>query len=279
MNLRPLSVPLSSLQSDILRLIASTRDPESYVAGGIAINRVAARISADIDIFHDRAERVATAATTDAATLIAAGYEIRWLQQQPALFAASVRRGPSETRLEWVTDSDFRFFPTVQDSEFGYVLHPVDLAINKVMATVSRSEPRDLVDLITLHERVLPLGALAWAAVNVAPGFSPEGIIAEISRNSRHPANAFEQLAAEPPIDAALIMQKLREALTKAATFFAAMPSEKAGLLFLKHGKPVEPDPTQLANFNQHAPQRRGHWPTSPDITAAMLEHLQRQKI
>jgi hypothetical protein len=33
-----------------------------------------------------------------------------------------------------VADSDYRFFPTMADETFGYVLHPVDLAINKVMA-------------------------------------------------------------------------------------------------------------------------------------------------
>jgi hypothetical protein len=35
------------------------------------------------------------------------------------------------TELEWVVDSDFRFFPTMRDDTFGYVLHPVDLATNK----------------------------------------------------------------------------------------------------------------------------------------------------
>jgi hypothetical protein len=33
-----------------------------------------------------------------------------------------------------VSDSDYRFFPPVRDDTFGYVLHPVDLAMNKVMA-------------------------------------------------------------------------------------------------------------------------------------------------
>jgi hypothetical protein len=33
-----------------------------------------------------------------------------------------------------VADSDYRSFPTMADETFGYVLHPVDLAMNKVMA-------------------------------------------------------------------------------------------------------------------------------------------------
>ena len=33
------AVPLSKIQSDILRLLASHRDPESYVAGATPLNR------------------------------------------------------------------------------------------------------------------------------------------------------------------------------------------------------------------------------------------------
>jgi hypothetical protein len=54
-----------------------------------------------------------------------------------------------------------------------------------------------------------------------------------------------------------------------------AMPSDMAGLVFLHAGRPGQPDPSLLDTYKTHAPQRRGHWPSSPEITAAMLEHLQ----
>ena len=133
-------MPISKLQSDILRLIASKRDPESFIAGGVPINRAGPRYSADIDIFHDRQERVADAATTDAKILADAGYDVSWIRQQPAIYSADIRRGGDATKLEWVADSDYRFFPAVKDDQFGYVLHLVDLAINKVMAAASRRE-------------------------------------------------------------------------------------------------------------------------------------------
>jgi len=66
-------VPVSKLQLEILRLLASRRDPESFVAGGVAINRTGPRISRDIDIFHDREERVAATALGDAKILSDAG--------------------------------------------------------------------------------------------------------------------------------------------------------------------------------------------------------------
>jgi hypothetical protein len=59
----------------------------------------------------------------------------------------------------------------------------------------------------------------------------------------------------------------------------AEMPSEKAGLLFLRAGRPGQPDPTMLDMCKTHAPQRRGHWRSSPDITAAMLAHLQKAQL
>ena len=94
----------------------------------------------------------------DAGALTAAGYQVIWLRQLPVIYTAEVRRRNSGTRLEWVVDSDFRFSPAVRDATFGYMLHPVDLATNKAMAAVGRREVRDLVDLVTVHEMILPLG-------------------------------------------------------------------------------------------------------------------------
>jgi hypothetical protein len=272
-------VPISKLQSEILRVIAAKRDPESFVAGGVPINRTGPRYSADIDIFHDRQDRVAEAALADAKILADAGFEVIWLRQQPATYGATIRLGNDETKLEWVADSDYRFFPVVKDDQFGYVLHVIDLAINKVMAAASRREPRDIVDLLTLHDRVLPIGALVWAATEIAPGYTPEGLIAEIRRNARYPAEELRQVAADPPINPDAVIQRLRTALDAAEQFVAAMPSDKAGLLFLRTGRPVQPDPTMLDAYSVHAPIRRGHWPSSPDITAAMLAHLQKPHI
>jgi len=162
-------VPLSKIQTGILHLLASQRDPESYVAGATPLNRNAPRYSADIDIFHDREERVAQAAKADTETLKAAGYRITWLRQLPLIYTAEVTHEDSATRLEWVADSDYRFFPAMRDEVFGFILHTVDLAANKVMAAAGRREVRDLVDAVTIHETILPLGAVIWAAVEKAP--------------------------------------------------------------------------------------------------------------
>lgn len=270
-------MPLSKIQIEVLRLLASQRDPESYIAGATPLNRNAPRYSDDIDVFHDREERVATAALEDAKILEKAGYQVLWLRQVPLIYTAEVRQQSGSTRLEWVVDSDFRFFPTVKDETFGYVLHPVDLAINKVMAAAGRREVRDLVDVMTIHETILPLGAVVWAAVEKSPGFTPEGLIAEIRRNSHYPAAEWRALQAIEPVDAQDVLARLRRALDEAEVFVTRMPTDKMGLLFIKHGDVTQPDPEVLNSYQTHAGQRRGQWPTNPEIAAAMLERYKKR--
>jgi hypothetical protein len=265
-------VPLSKLQSEILLLLAAYRDPESYVAGSTYLLRSGSRISGDIDIFHDREERVARAAGEDAAVLQNAGLHVRWQRREPTFFQALVSRLNETTKLEWAVDSDFRFFPTVRDDVFGYVLHPIDLAANKVMAAAGRREPRDIVDVVTIHDEILPLGAVIWAAVEKTLGFTPEGLIDEIRRNARYTAADFYRVASTTPLDGPAVMRRLRKALAEAEAFVARMPTDKMGLLFLKDGKVVQPDPEHLEAYATHSGQRQGHWPSSSEIGSSMLE-------
>ena len=265
-------MPLSSIQGDILRLLAANRNPESYVAGATPLNRDGPRYSADIDIFHDREESVAFAAEGDVSVLTGAGFNVRWLRREPGIYGVVVERGGESMRLEWLRDSDFRFFPTVRDDVFGYVLHVADIAVNKALAAAGRREPRDVLDLLTIQDRHMRLGAVVWAAVAKDPGFSPEGLIGEIRRNARYRADDYADLRLVGPVDAGDVARRLRAAMDEADAFVHAMPSGKEGLLFLQDGRVVQPDPTRLAACTEHSGQRHGHWPSSPEIASAMLE-------
>jgi hypothetical protein len=266
------AVPLTKVQSDILLLLATHRDPESYVAGSTPLNVDAFRFSSDIDIFHDREERVARAAEEDGAVLQSAGFDLQWLRREPTMFAVVARKDNEATKLEWAVDADYRFFPTMRDAAFGYVLHPVDLATNKAMAAAGRREPRDVVDLLTIHDRILPLGAVVWAAVGKSLGFTPEGLINEIRRLGRYTEADFRRVASDPPVDPVGTMTRLRQILDDADAFVARMPTDKAGLLFLQAGKIVQPDPDGLEIYQTHAGQRRGQWPSSLEISTAMFD-------
>ncbi len=272
-------MPLTSFQSRILRLLAGHRNPESYVAGSTPLNRERPRFSEDIDIFHDREERVAKAAEEDSVALRAEGLDIVWERREPAVYTAEILSGNERTHLEWVADSDFRFFPTVRDELFGYMIHPVDLATNKVMAAAGRRKVADAVDLLTINDHILPLGPVIWAAVEKAPGYTPEGLIAEIRRNAvRYREEDLRAVPSNEVLDPKVFLGRLRAVLDEAEAFVSRMPTEKIGLLFLKDGKVVEPDPERLDDYATHAGRRRGHWPTSAEISAAMFEHYKKSE-
>ena len=261
---------LTKGQIAALNAIKSGCDLTSYVAGSTPLNRDGKRISADIDVFNDSAERASEAADVGAARLLAHGFTLQWVRRSGGTHTLIAERDGEKVKLEWVADSDFRFFPPVPDPLFGYMLHPIDLATNKVIAAADRRELRDIVDLVSIHKDVLPLGALIWAAVEKSPGLSPEAMLAEIRRNAHHPRAAWAALSSEQPIDPETTLAELRTALDEADAFIRAMPTEKIGRLFLLQDNIVQPAPERLQDYVEHKGVRGGHWPSSPEIASAM---------
>jgi hypothetical protein len=141
------------------------------------------------------------------------------------------------------------------------------------MAAAGRRELRDIVNpLGPSTKRFLPLRTVIWAAGEKAPGFIPEGLIAEIRRNSHYPSIEWTKLLCSQPIDPKIIMEQLRAALDEADTFVVKMQTDKAGLLFLQTGQVVGPESSRLESYQAHAGRRRGHWPSNLGITSAMRE-------
>lgn len=266
------AVPLTKLQSHVLRVLAAGRSPDSYIAGGVAINRDGPRFSGDIDIFQDSENRLAAAAEADAKALTGAGLKLSWGNIQSGKRQAEVDGLGETMQLEWVADSAFRFFPAQRDELFGYVLHPVDLATNKAAAAADRREPRDIVDLVTIHENILPLGAVISAAVGRFPGQSPEEMLADITRHSRFTAEEFRVLATEWPLDVPGLHRRIRTMIEDAERFISRIPSDAVGFVFLAGEKPVQPDVEGLGTYQRHAGAVGGVWPSSPQISGAMLE-------
>ena len=264
------AVPISKFQSDVLKVLAAQRSPDSYIAGGVAINRAGPRSSADI--FHDSENRLETAAQADQAALAHAGYEVTPGRVREGKSEATVARHGEAMQLEWVTDAAFRFFATQPDDLFGYVLLPVDLATNKASAAADRRVPRDIVDLVTVHENILPLGAVLCAAVGKFPGVTPEEMLAEITRHSRFTAEEFQALATEQPIEVPGLHRRIRAMIEDAEAFINRLPSDAVGFVFMDGGKPVQPDPNTLDKYHRNPGAPSGFWPSSPEIARAMLE-------
>ena len=272
------AVPLTKLQSEVLRVLAAERSPDSYIAGGIALNREGPRFSRDIDIFQDSQQRLESAAEADAKALTEAGFKLSWKKIRDGRREAEVEGLGGRMLLEWVADSAFRFFPAQRDELFGYVLHPVDLATNKASAAADRREPRDIVDLVTIHENILPLGAVVCAAVGRFPGQSPEEMLSDITRHSRFDAEEFRVLATEHPVDVADLHRRIRSMIEDAGRFISRIPSDAVGFVFLEGGKPVQPDPGALGRYQRHTGASGGVWPSSPEIASAMVERYNKKR-
>jgi hypothetical protein len=265
-------VPISKFQSGVLRLLAGQRSPDGYVAGGVAINRDGPRFSDDIDIFHDSIARLDRAVRADEAVLTEAGYTVAWPPyQRSGKHEATVEKDGERMQLEWVIDSAFRFFSTQADELFGYVLHPVDLATNKASAAADRRVARDIVDLVTIHETILSLGAVVAAAVGKFPGTTPEEMLAEITRHSRFTAEEFQVLATEQPIDSRDLHRRIRGMIEAAEVFISKLPSDAVGVVFMEGDEAVVPDLTALDRYRRNPGAPSGLWPSSSDISHEML--------
>ena len=264
-------MPLSRIQTAVLRELAANRNPESFVAGACPLTVDSMRISKDIDVFNDRFTDVQSIAEADRATLERAGYRVAWLRQSATMHAADIADTEETTQLEWVADSDYRFFPAVSDPLFGFKLHLADIATNKALAAAGRREPRDVLDLLQLHRRFLPLGAAVWAAVAKDPGYSPLNLLVEMRRNSRYQQYDFADVRSNEPIDAGQVSREFRAAAIQAEEFVKSMPDGQEGLLYIAGGRVVQPDPDKLPDYTTHAAQRRGCWPGSIDIEDVMI--------
>lgn len=127
-------MPLGDFEREVMRTLAGGRNPDSFVAGGTVLHQAAdsPRRSQDVDLFHDTTEALAQAFESDVATLRAAGFEVESVGHTQAEFhRAMIRRGGQETKIEWVHDSAFRFFPVERDLELGWRLNFWDAATNR----------------------------------------------------------------------------------------------------------------------------------------------------
>jgi hypothetical protein len=232
-------MPLTGFQEGVARLLSADRSEDSYLAGGAAlhIEPNSKRYSNDLDYFHDSEERVASAFAADKALLESHGFTVELGMSQPGFVRALVRKGTDATKIEWVRDSAWRFMPALRDPIAGFLLHPVDLAVNKLLALVGRDEPRDFVDILDAHERILSLGALCWAAAGKDPGYTPPLLLSLLQRRGRYRAEDFARLHLREPMDLTRLKERWMQALDDAGAFIAARRPEELGCLYYSRSK------------------------------------------
>ena len=225
---------LSEYQRGICQLIAANRraNGESYVAGGVALSTLlnTPRLSRDIGLFHDTDAALITSWVADRQLLQTAGYSVAVVRETAAFVEAVVSRHDESVLMQWARDSAFRFFPLVEDDLLGLVLHPFDLATNKVLALAGRLEARDWIDVLNCHDYIQPLGYLVWAACGKDPGFSPTSLLAAARRSSRYSQVELDALAfAGAPPDARTLGAKWHVILQEAAYICDLLPTAAVG--------------------------------------------------
>lgn len=239
-------MPLTEFQKKLAQLLAKNRSPESHLAGGAALHFQpnSLRYSNDLDYFHDSIERVASAFAADQEDLMQAGYQVAIEIKQVGYIRAKVFSNEGATKVEWAQDSDWRFLPVIQNDELGYVLHPLDLAINKVLALAGRNEPRDFLDVMFIHNTILHLGALCWAAAGKDPGFTPVSLLDLLKRRGKFQQDDFNRLKLNQPVELTQLKLEWLNALEEAQEFIESRPSREMGCLYFseKNKKFFAPD-------------------------------------
>ncbi len=227
-------MPLTDFQATLARLLSKARTPDSYLAGGAALHLHpnSTRYSNDLDYFHDSVERVAAAYNEDSSLLSSNGYQVRLDIKLPGYIRAVVAKKDQSTKVEWAHDTAWRFLPVIEDPLCGYRLHPVDLAINKLLALAGRDEPRDFLDIMFIHENVLSVGGLCWAAVGKDPGFSPSSLLELLKRKGRYHPEDFVRLHLVKQPDLHDLKKKWLAALEEADRLIDIMKNEEPGCLF-----------------------------------------------
>lgn len=227
-------MPLTKFQESIAQLLSSNRTEDSHLAGGAALHLQpnSKRYSNDLDYFHDSVERVATAFDEDRALLEERGYTVQLDLNRPGYVRATVSQASERTSIEWAHDSAWRFLPPIKNEIVGYQLHPIDLAINKLLALAGRDEARDFLDILMIDRDVLPLGALCWAAVGKDPGFSPRSLLELLKRRGKYQPEDFKRLRLSEEVDLVDLKSQWLEAIARAEQFIDAQDPTEIGCLF-----------------------------------------------
>ena len=263
---------LTDLQEKILRLLAGNRveNSESYVAGGLALNYKLStpRLSRDIDIFNDSKAAMVRSWEMDREILFRNGYEVKPLRVLEYFIEAAVSKDGRRVEIQWGTDSAYRFFPLLPDPVVGFTLHPLDLAANKLLALVGRTEPRDWIDVITAIKKVQPLACLLSVACGKDPGFSPTSMLEYVARRHYNQVEIDEKIIPTGTYDAAELCRFWHDAVERARMMLELFPRAEVGkAVMTRDGKLFKGDDDALkaalaaGDLEFHEGTIGGAWP------------------
>jgi hypothetical protein len=271
-------MPFDELQKAVLKTLLALRSPDSVFAGGPVLHHHGFRLSDDQDVFHPSNADVVTIAKADIEVLAFAGFSVEVVKEFEGFVEAVVGR-PEQgfTKLQWLVAGSWTFFKPVPDPEYGWRLHMADLAVNKVLAAGGRREARDYVDLMMIHENIMPLWHAIWAAPGKDPSWSPGSLAEKIAKTNGFRQEEIDaEIISTIPVSASHVGAVVRQAVEEARLIFDRLPSGSAGSLFVgPDGSLVNDVDTILSGgVSPVSAEKGGNWPSGPDI-----DHLLIQKV
>jgi hypothetical protein len=261
---------LTDYQNDILKILALSRNDSSYFAGSSVLNYDKHRGSEDFDIFHDDDLSCIKAYMQDIGILESQGYAIvtTAVHDKSSFREAIVSKDLCSTKIQWIRDSAYRFFPLVQNETFGFCLNPVDLAINKILAFAGRFEIRDYYDICLMADANEPVCAYIWAACDKDPYYTPFKLLELMSWHSQFREDDFFSIISQSKFPLIKCKELLLGIIEQSRKLFEAAPCSEYGTLYLNKSdhKVYFPDKEDFLeeNFIRHKGSFRGLAPVFP---------------
>lgn len=156
---------LTGLQERVWRILSALPESEGFaLAGGAAliVSGVVQRGSEDLDIFGKYPVTVTEFAEAAVRALNNAGLATTVDRSGPTFTRLGVTDGTESTSVDFATDVRRR--PAVPTLRGGTMLHPRELAADKMLALSARALPRDYADLQGICRRYDISDVARWAA-------------------------------------------------------------------------------------------------------------------
>lgn len=233
---KPASAPPNALEGKLIDLMLPNRGPDSYFAGSATMASTLGRRPEDYDIHHRTPSALARAIACDRQAIEAVRGRCLIYKETRDEVKGRLELDGARVEIDWVLDEASPILGPVPDDDWGYRLHPFDVSVHKILQAAECGMPKDLVDLLNIHERLFSLAAIAWAAPLRDGETKADRVLARVVDWWRLRASTMVELRRR--------LMHAELVLSEARNLCSRLPPEQAGCLFLRSSIfPVDPTP------------------------------------
>jgi hypothetical protein len=171
---------LNPSDEGVLALLGRNRHARSYFAGSAIIAATLKRLPGDYDIHHPTRSDMSAAIESDRRAVDRRGGRCVILSETEDEIEAQIALGNHQVKVDWVVDGEPRLFGAAPDPVWGYCLHPFDICVHKLLQAADCGATKDLLDLLSVDERLFSLAWLASAAPVRRAGAQPSQLLSAL---------------------------------------------------------------------------------------------------